>query len=250
MSFANGNELLSRVLPEIRVGGYSAHDGTIEFYGRIRALAGPAMRILDYGAGRGAWYEDDPSAYRRAQRLLRGTVAEVVGCDIDEAVLGNRALDRAFVIGEGAPLTLENASVDIVIADYVLEHITDPAGLAAELVRILKPGGWVCARTPTKYNYVSIAARLVRSARHARWLRVVQPGRKSEDVFPTVYRLNTRSSVGRYFPASAFEDHSYVYCFEPQYFFGKPALFRFFQFLHWLLPRSMHGNLYIFLCKR
>jgi len=250
MSFANGNDLLSRILPEIGVGGYSAHDGTVEFYGRIRALAAPGMRVLDYGAGRGAWYEDDPSTYRRDQRLLRGAVAEVVGCDIDEAVLGNRAVDRAFVMQPDGPLPLEDASVDIVIADYVLEHINDPATLAAELVRILKPGGWICARTPTKYNYVSIAARLVHSARHARWLRVVQPGRKSEDVFPTVYRLNTRSSVRRYFPASAFEDHSYVYCFEPQYFFGKPALFRIFQFLHWLLPASMHGNLYIYLCKQ
>ncbi len=250
MSFAPNDELLARILPEVAVGGYSARDGTIEFYGRIRALIGPEMRVLDYGAGRGAWFEDDPSPYRHSVRLLRGSVAEVIGCDIENAVLGNRALDRALVLKPGERLPLNDAAVDIIIADYVFEHVADPAELAAELGRVLKPGGWICARTPTKYNYVSLMARLVSSARHARWLRIVQPGRKTEDVFPTVYRLNTRASIRRYFGDGGFEDHTYIYCFEPQYFFGSYVLYRLFEFIHWLLPARLHGNLYVFLRKR
>ena len=40
--------------------------------------------------------------------------------------------------------------IDLVLADYVLEHI-DPEhaqGVADEITRVLKPGGWLAARTP------------------------------------------------------------------------------------------------------
>jgi SAM-dependent methyltransferase len=138
----------------------------------------------------------------------------------------------------------------MVVADYVFEHIPDPAWLAGELARILRPGGWICARTPTKYNYVSVAARLIPNLRHARLLRLAQPGRKAEDVFPTVYRLNTRSSIQKYFNSAQFQDYSYVYSCEPQYFFGSGAAYRVLQFLHWLLPAALHGNLFVYLRKR
>lgn len=250
MSFASGQKILPKLQPEMAVGGYSARDGTVEFYGRVKALLQAQMRVIDFGAGRGAWFNDDESAYRRSLRLLRGSVAEVIGCDVDEAVMANRAVDKALLIRPGAPLPFDDASIDMVVADYVLEHIADPQWMAGEFARILRPGGWICARTPTKYNYVSILARFVSNLHHARILRFVQPGRKAEDVFPTVYRLNTRRSLRKYFSAALFEDHSYIYSFEPQYFFGSRVAYRMFQFVHWLLPASLHGNLFIFLRKR
>ena len=88
-------------------------------------------------------------------RLLRGHVTEVIGCDIDEAVLKNNALDRGVVVRPGEPWPRAAGSVDLIVADYVLEHIKDPQSFATEVERVLKVGGWFCARTPTKYNYVS-----------------------------------------------------------------------------------------------
>lgn len=249
MSSASAQKLLQELQPERAIGGYSARDGTLEFYGRIKALLHAQMRVIDFGAGRGAWFDDDESQYRREVRLMRGSVAEVIGCDVDEAVLTNKAVDRALVIRPGAPLPFDDAGIDIVVADYVFEHIADPEWMAQEFARILKPGGWICARTPTKYNYVSMFARLFSNLHHARILRVAQPGRKPEDVFPTVYRLNTRRSLGKLFAATEFQDHSYVYCFEPQYFFGSRVAYRLFQFAHWLLPGALHGNLFIFIRK-
>lgn len=250
MNSATNNSRLLRIQPEMAVGGFSAHDGTVEFYGRIRAILRPEMRVVDFGAGRGAWFEDETSSYRRNMRLLRGTVTEVIGCDVDAVVRGNRAVDTAMVIQPGEKLDLADASVDVVVSDYVFEHVPDPVWLARELTRILKPGGWICARTPTRYNYVSIAARLIANVRHARWVGFVQPGRKAEDVFPTVYQLNTRACIRRHFASALFEDHTYVYAFEPQYYFGSPVAYRLFRFLHWLLPATLHGNLYVFLRKR
>jgi SAM-dependent methyltransferase len=250
MSFARTKPAIARLHPEMQLGGFMAHDGTVEFYGRIKALARSEMRVVDLGAGRGAWFDEDDSDFRRGMRLLKGNVAEVVGCDVDAAVLHNRAVDRAVVLEPGRPWPFEDHSIDLVVSDYVLEHVEDPVALAAEVHRILRPGGWMCARTPTKHHYVSIAARLVSNLRHARVLAAAQPGRKAEDVFPTVYRLNTRSAIARAFDSSRFEDFSYIYCNEPQYHFGRAWVYRLFALAHRVLPAGLTGNLFVFLRKR
>ena len=250
MSFVNIPPDIAKLQPELAIGGYSAYDGTVEFYTRVGLLVSPESRVLDLGAGRGAWFEDDASSFRRSVRLLRGKVAEVIGCDVDPAVKLNQAVDTAHVIVPGEPLPLADSSVDLVVSDYVFEHVENPQALGQELNRVLKSGGWVCARTPTKYNYVSVAARLVSNLRHASVLRWVQPGRKEEDVFPTVYKLNSKGDISSAFPPAIFEDFSYVYCFEPQYHFGRSMVYRLFSLLHRLMPATLHGNLYIFLRKR
>jgi SAM-dependent methyltransferase len=231
------------------VGGYLAKDGTVEFYGRIRALATRESVVLDFGAGRAAWFEDDQCEYRRTLRLLKGSVLRVVGCDVDGAVMINRAVDSAIVVKPEEPLPLANGSIDLVIADYVFEHVEHPAQLAAELHRVLKPGGWICARTPTRWNYVALCARLVKNVSHARVLKYAQPERKPQDVFPTWYRLNARRQIRRAF-SQGFDDHSYLYSNEPQYHFGIAAVYWLFRAVHWVTPTAFHGNLFIFLQKR
>jgi len=250
MSFAKSSPVIERLQPEVRVGGYAARDGTIEFYSRVKSLSSGATFAVDLGAGRGAWFEEDASSFRRDMRLLKGHVSTVIGCDIDPVVLQNRALDSARMLVPGEPWPFDAGSVDLIVSDYVLEHIEDPKSFAAEVNRILKPGGWLCARTPTKYNYVAVGARLISNARHANVLGAAQPGRKAEDVFPTVYRLNTMADVSRWFSTELFENFSYTYTSEPQYHFGRAWVYRLFQFTHWLLPSGMTGNLFIFLRKR
>jgi SAM-dependent methyltransferase len=250
MSFAKIPPEIAVLQPEVALGGFTAYDGTIEFYSRIRALINEDMVVLDFGAGRAAWFEDEDSGFRRSLRSLKGKVKEIIGCDLDPAVLENRAVDRTIVLTRGAPLPFADSSIDMVISDYVFEHVENAAELALEIHRILKPGGWVCARTPTKYNYVTIASRAVSNLKHAKILRLVQPSRKAEDVFPTVYELNSRKDVESVFKTSDFDNYSYIYCFEPQYHFGKAWVYRMFRVIHWLLPASLQGNLYIFLKKR
>ena len=76
-------DLLSTQFPEVRAGGYSRIDGTVEFYGRVNALLKPHLRVLDFGAGRGAWREGDECAYSKSLRSLRNKVAQIVACDIN-----------------------------------------------------------------------------------------------------------------------------------------------------------------------
>jgi SAM-dependent methyltransferase len=228
-------------------GGFSPHDGTLDFYGRINALIHPEMVVLDLGAGRAAWFEDDPIPFRRSVRSLKGKVARLIAADVAPAVLENRAVDEQLLIVDGG-IPLENASVDLVICDYVFEHVADPRAFAAEVDRILKPGGWLCARTPHRNNMVSIAARLVSNRRHAAVLSKVQPDRKEIDVFPTVYRLNTRRAIARAFPL--YEDASFVFRSDPAYFLGRKTIFKLLAGFGRFAPASLIGNIFVFLRKR
>ena len=147
--------------PEIGAGGFTAYDGTVAFYNRIDALISANMTILDFGAGRGAWVHDETSEYRKKCRNFKGRVKKVIGCDVDDAVLSNPSLDEAFAFVPGTALPLTDNSMDIIIADYVLEHIEDPVWFVREIERLLAPGGYLCARTPSKYHYVSVASSLL-----------------------------------------------------------------------------------------
>jgi SAM-dependent methyltransferase len=241
---------LATWFPEVGAGGFTALDGSIEFYGRVQALLRSEMQVLDFGAGRGAALHDDPVDFRRNLRTLKGKVARVVACDVDEAVLSNPGADQTLVIALDAPLPFADGSFDLILSDMVFEHVTNPLLVCGELRRILKPGGWLCARTPNKYGPVSLATRLINNSRHSKILRWAQPERHEIDVFPTAFKLNSQRELLAWFPADAFDNFTYRYEPEPAYFFNNRFVLLLMLFVNWLLPPVMKGNLFIFLRKR
>ena len=137
------------------LGNFHELDGTIEFYGRINAILKDSDSVLDLGAGRGSWYSLDKCSYRREIRNLKKKVKYLVGIDIDDAVLENPTTHKNMTMSLNK-IPLENNSMDIIVADWVLEHVQNPTEFTSEIDRVLKPGGIFCARTPHKYKYVSI----------------------------------------------------------------------------------------------
>lgn len=227
------------------MGGYTPTDGTVEFYGRVKSLLNPEDTILDLGAGRGAWHQDDQCKWRRSVRTIKGHVREVIGADVDEAVLNNQSTDRNILIRGG--LDLPSSSINLIVADYVLEHIVDPKAFVDEVRRVLVPGGVFCARTPHKYHYVSLGAAMVANTRHSAVLSYLQPNRKAEDVFPTAYRLNTLRQIRQEF--SGFDDFSYLYRSDPAYFFGNKLVYKLLKGISSITPQSFSANIFAFLVK-
>lgn len=240
-------KMLQSMFPEVRAGGFTRLDGTVEFYTRVNALLAPHMTVLDYGAGRAQWVESDPVEIRRKLRLLRGKVEQVIGADIDPIVKKNQTVDRAIVLSPGEPLPLSDASVDLVLSDFTFEHVTDPAQLGAELTRVVREGGWVCARTPNKWGYIAASASLVPNKFHARALQRLQPGRKEMDVFPTIYKLNTRNDLRRAFPPGRWDLMMYGISTEPLYFGNSTLLWRAVGFINRHVPNPMSATHLIFL---
>lgn len=235
---------------ERMLGGHSPLDGTIEFYGRLNAFLQPHFVVLDLGAGRGAWFADgEASNYQRSLRLLKGKVAKVIGADVDDAVLSNASTDENVIIRDGR-LPFADASIDVVIADFVLEHLGEPQAVEAEVYRVLKPGGLFCARTPHSFNYVSLGARLVRKARRNKVLKIAQPSRKDIDTFDTQYRCNTLRRIRQVWSPRRWISHSYLYTAEPSYDFGSRFAYRLLRACHKLLPLPFVGNIFAFEVKR
>lgn len=228
------------------VGGFTQNDGTIDFYLRINSLVNPDMIILDLGAGRAAWFLDDDCNTRRNIRLLKGKAKQVIAADVDHAVLENLSSDKQIII-KGDNFEVEPSSVDLIIADYVLEHIDNPIEFYSQVNNCLKSGGWFCARTPHKYSYVALVASLIKNSLHSKFLSYIQPNRKDIDVFPTRYKLNKMNDIRRTF--SDWENFSFIYRAEPAYFFGNRFIYALQSLLHRLLPAFAYGNLFVFLKK-
>jgi len=113
----------------------------------------PGDRVLDLGCGGG----------RHAFEVLRRG-ADVVAFDRDTAELENvaamfAAMSKAGEVPEGASGTtvsgdaldmpFPDASFDHVIAAEVLEHIPDDVTAISEIVRVLKPGGFLAVTVPS-----------------------------------------------------------------------------------------------------
>jgi SAM-dependent methyltransferase len=203
--------------PELVAGGFTRNDGAIEFFSRVRSLFPPGAVVLDFGAGRGEWGTEDTVEFRRRLFDFRGPDRKVIGVDVDPIVMSNPLLDEAHVL-QGNRVPLPDNSVDVIIAEWVFEHIDNPDVVASELTRVLRPGGWICARTPNRLGYIALGARLVPNRVHTRALRRLQPDRQPKDVFPTRYKMNTKGQLRRLFPETAFTHGTYAPFIDPPYF--------------------------------
>ncbi len=126
-------------------------DGAVGFYTWVRQFTNAQTVMLNYGAG--------PAAIRAPIRIFRGQIARVVGVDIDPEVTGNPELDEAYCIGENGPLPFGDDTFDLIVCDWVVEHVKEPGRLLREVRRVLKKGGSFFFRTPNKYHYVPLIAR-------------------------------------------------------------------------------------------
>ena len=235
--------------PETRFGGFSRVDGTVAFYTRVRSLLQPDMHVLDVGCGRGKSTEN-AVPFRRDLRDLRDHCAHVLGIDVDPVAETNPTLSDFRLIEDVDHWPVDDASVDFVLSDYVLEHVGNPDAYLSELSRVLRPGGYFCARTPNKLGYVALVAQLVPNRLHDRVVENVQENRESQDVFPTFYKMNTSSSIRRSLAAHGFDSEVVRHAGEPTYFTFSPVAYRLGAWLHRLLPGPLQNQFFVFARKR
>lgn len=238
-----------RFHPEARFGGFTDIDAAIAFYLRVRELLEPDAIALDIGCGRGT-QADDPVRVRRDLRILKGHCRRVIGIDVDPAAADNPFVDEYRPIPPGGRWPLDDASVDLAVADFVVEHVEDPDAFFGEAARVIRPGGHLCIRTINKRSYVGLGSRLVPNRLHAAVLGRTHGGRPEEDVFPTVYRANTVPVLRRALEAHGFDAVVYGLESEPSYLSFSTLTYALGLAHRRLAPNRLRVGLFAFAERR
>lgn len=163
------------------------HPSTVQYEARVRTYLeahGPSIRVLDAGCGAGGVLE------RLSHRVPVG-----VGIDYDYASLvrhRNPCVHR--IAGRLDHLPFPDATFDLVISSWVLEHLAAPRQVFAEIARVLKAHGHFVFLTPNARNVVTRVNRLVPRLAQARLVQQLY-GREEHDTFPVRYRANTIEQI-------------------------------------------------------
>lgn len=243
------NGIGRELYPELRIGGFSRVSVPLQFYSRINALVTPESIVVDLGAGRGEAHIERQGTYLAALMNFKGRVKRVIGLDVDSAVLSNPSVDEARILTDKR-LPLEDGSVDVLFSDWTFEHVADPESLARELARVVKPGGYVCARTPNRWGYIGFGANAIPNRLHTTLLKILQPDRQAKDVFPTTYQMNSWTRLRRLFPDREWERTIFTLDGEPAYFGNSKTLWRAAQLLFRLTPPGLNAVFLIFMKRR
>ena len=197
----------------------------------IRAHLRPGMTVLDLGCGRGGVLEQ-----------LGAAVERPIGLDPDFASLREHRLPdlpRAVALADALPLRA--GCVDLVLASWVLEHVTNPARVFGEIGRALRPGGAFIFLAPGAHSLAALINRAFGPLQ--RWLVPRLYGRHETDAFPVVYRANTRAQIEALARGAGMRLDTLLQIHDPTYFAFHPLLFRLNAALSSVLPPSMAEHL-------
>jgi SAM-dependent methyltransferase len=165
----------------------SSQDAYREFL--LRHLA-KHPRWLDLGCGHQflpdwAWTPDEK---------LLSSLPRIVGVDADLPSLKQHKFLRGRILSDIHSLPFGNGSFDLVTANMVMEHVEEPGRVLAEVRRVLAPGGLFLFHTP---NGASPLIQLARRTPARLKIRLIGffEDRSEEDIYPTVYRINTPRRV-------------------------------------------------------
>jgi SAM-dependent methyltransferase len=166
----------------------------------LRAALAPGSVVLEAGCGRTTRLGD-----------FRDRIDRLVGADMDEpGGRANAALDEFVVADLCGTLPFTAGAFDLVYANFVVEHLEDPAVAFAEWHRVLRPGGSVILLTSNGTNPLMAAGRIVPQPLRTAVKRL-GPGAVARDVFPARYRANTPGVLGRLLGQAGFVPVSVVF---------------------------------------
>ena len=133
----------------------------------LRSVAGAGkLDILDVGCGTG-----------NNSKILAAMGHRLTGIDISQNAIA-RYVEAGFdghVMDIEHRIDFDDISYDLVFCSEVIEHVSDPAHLAMEMYRVLRPGGRLVLSTPNSafwlYRVLGLLGRPVSDIQHPQHLQ-------------------------------------------------------------------------------
>ncbi len=192
--------------------GYK-HSGSI-YEGLVRGYLAPKARVLDAGCGRGGVIE-----------LYAEKARQAVGLDTDLTSLREHRCLKQLVVGSLATMPFPGGSFDVVLCSWVVEHLEEPDAVFREMARVLNKRGHLLLLTPNAWSYVTLISRLI-PARLRHWLVHTLYGRQSKDIFPALYRANSKGRLDTKLHQVGLRNEEFYYVGDPSYIAFNDAFFR------------------------
>lgn len=129
----------------------------------LKSIAQVRGKILDFGCGAGAF----TAALKRYRPDL-----DFVGLDSSKRciqIAKKRRQGVKFIRGSISEVPFRDKSFEAVIANHLIEHLSEPEEAVGEIYRVLKPKGVFYSSTPLEGNWSSLV----------KWLRAISQFRKN-----------------------------------------------------------------------
>jgi SAM-dependent methyltransferase len=173
---------------------------------------------------------------------LHVRVSFTAGLDPDlRSLREHREPALALACGLAETLPYADGTFDLVCSSWVLEHLSEPPHVFAEVARVLRRDGRFIFITP------NVSHPLLTLNRALRWTegRLVDHlyGRAESDVFPALYRANSPPRIKRLAGAAGLVCEAMHFVADPTYLAFNEPLFRLACLLERLTSPSMRVHL-------
>jgi ubiquinone/menaquinone biosynthesis C-methylase UbiE len=168
--------------------------------------------LLDLGCGDRGYIE-----------AFKDDVQEIIGLDQDPKLLARNTIVDSKLSGDGEHIPLPDTSLDMVVSEFVLEHLEHPKTVFQEIHRVLKPGGYVVIITPNLLHPVFLLSLITPHGFHI-WYRQTFFDKHEHDTHKTYYRANTRRTLQKLVSASGLQIESMQSVSNPEYYIIHQAL--------------------------
>lgn len=220
--------IFDRAYPNFRNAGQRYQD-------QVAAVTNTTTLLLDIGCGR----------MSLAEEAIK-TANQSVGIDLMHSdLIYNETMDIKALANAGT-LPFPDATFDVLISQWVVEHFDDPMAAFKEMNRVLRPGGYLVFLTTNANNYIPLFSRLVPN-RLQNFLIHRLLRRPVHESFPTFFRANTRRSIHRIAKNTGFELDQIEYVGNPFYLAFNVLLFRFALFFEKITDTKSLNSLKLYL---
>ncbi|MEA2521668.1 MAG: hypothetical protein QOI81_1314 [Actinomycetota bacterium] len=223
-----GDLARKRILAERWDGGHRALN---EYKRRVEEAVHPGMSILHAGCGWDKHGITEP----------HGQDCSVTGVDLDPRV--GSMFHGEFLLADVTNLPLHDARFDLVVSEYMLEHVSEPASAFREFSRVLRPGGQAIVLTPNLRSYKTIAARVTSHRIHEAAGRIRYGHGHEEDMYPTLFRCNTSNRFREVADEAGLHIDSFTFVTNgPTWFQRFPLLFGVADLFHRAIDRGSFAD--------
>ena len=126
------------------------------------AIYEAVVRALDARAATGGVVADVGCGSGRLWPFMSGRFARCIGVDLVEYEGLPREVEFRRADLNAGRLPLDDASVDAAVSVETIEHLENPRAFVRELVRVVRPGGWVVVTTPNQLSLLSLLTLVVK----------------------------------------------------------------------------------------